>query len=253
MLASLISVAHFRRWVTLGPPVGVAVSSMAPLFEKHCTQCHQTQGTPLPGLADAVRYTTPSLVPEAQGGELAVHDEYRCFMLDSNIKQSGFVNGYEVLPGAPEIVHHVLAMLVDPAAMAEGETGRTNLEQMMMLDAESPERVGWPCYGGAGEAVNALAVPVVWAPGQGVVEYPHQSGVPIAPDHKVVIQIHYNLAEVHGHEDHTTVKLRIVPKVEKVGFFAMPDPFLDSLGAASPRDARARQEERQVHLETDHV
>jgi hypothetical protein len=187
-----------------------------------------------PTLRDAVAYDTPDFLPEAQGGTLSAHDEYRCFVLDAGVSTDSFITGYEVVPGAPEIVHHVLLMLVDPAAPAEDAALGTNGEAMAKLDADSPDRAGWECYSGAGPGVAVESNPVVWAPGQGVVEYPNASGVPISPRHKVVVQMHYNLMERHGIRDASTVKLRIVDQVENVGLFLLLDPLLGSLDEGEP-------------------
>lgn len=186
-----------------------------------------------PSLADGVVYQTPKFLPAAVGGEHAEHDEYRCFMLDSAVAQDSFITAYEVVPGAPELVHHSILMIVDPNAPAADGSG-TNLERMQALDAESPDREGWPCFSGAGEGVEPSSSPVVWAPGQGVVEYPGNSGVPIAPADKVVIQIHYNLAESDSVEDQTSIKLRTAAEVENLALFPLVDPFLDSIGEDQP-------------------
>jgi mono/diheme cytochrome c family protein len=192
-----------------------------------------------PSLADAVAYPTPDFLPEPQGGELSAHDEYRCFALDPGVTADSFITGYEVTPGEPAIVHHVLLMLVDPAAPAEDPMLGTNGELMAALDAKSPDRDGWECFSGAGDGVAVESNPVVWAPGQGVVEYPNESGVPISPRHKVVIQVHYNLFERHGLRDSSTVKLRIVDQVKNVGLFLLIDPLLGSLEDDQPHTLEA--------------
>jgi len=187
----------------------------------------------VPSLNDAVVYTTPNFTPEAMGGELAEHDEYRCFLLDSGVSEPSYITAYDVEPGAPEIVHHAILMVVPPDSPASDPSFGTNLERIRALDAES-ERAGWPCFSGAGEGVEPDSSPVVWAPGQGVVEFPGKSGVPIRPTDKVVVQVHYNLADVQGKSDQTRIKLRMAKDVENVGFFVLSDPFLDTIDAAQP-------------------
>lgn len=189
-------------------------------------------------LRDAVEFKTPEFVPKIQGGELAESDEYRCFALDVPQDPRAFITGYEVVPGAPEIVHHVVAMLIDPDAQTELDDapGRTNAEQMRMLDEESPDRDGWPCFGMAGDGLSVKASPVVWAPGQGVVEYPNESGVPLNPKYKLIVQVHYNLADpsTRGMQDQTTLRLRIVPQVKNVGVFVLQDELLATLYDEKP-------------------
>jgi len=189
---------------------------------------------PLPSLGAATEYVTPLFSPVAQGGQLAQFDEYRCFMLDSGVTDPSFITGYEVVPGTPAIIHHVLGFLVDPSAPASDGSG-SNLALMTKLDQASPDRDGWPCFGMAGDGVSVAAVPVTWAPGQGVMTYPGQSGVPLSSTHKLVIQVHYNLADPAqiGKTDQTKVRLRIASTVAQVGIFALPDPFLRSLSNAA--------------------
>jgi hypothetical protein len=189
-------------------------------------------------LSDAREFKTPDFLPEIQGGALAESDEYRCFSIDAPADPTAFITGYEVVPGQPEIVHHVVGMLVDPNAPAdlEDSPGTTNAEQMRKLDGESPDRDGWPCFGMAGDGLSVVAAPVVWAPGQGVVEYPNDSGVPLRPEYKIVVQVHYNLADEQnrGKRDQTTVRFRIVSHVENVGMFALQDELLDTLYDEDP-------------------
>jgi Copper type II ascorbate-dependent monooxygenase, C-terminal domain len=191
------------------------------------------EAPPPTSLADAREFKTPDFAPQIQGGELAAYDEYRCFALDAPSDPTAFITGYEVVPGSPEIVHHVLMMLVDPDAPSKlkDPPGRTNGELMRAYDAESPDRAGWPCFGMAGEGVSVASVPVVWAPGQGVVTYPNNSGVSLRSRHKLVVQLHYNLADQRnlGKRDQTTVRLRIVPQVENAGVFVVADRLLDTL------------------------
>ncbi|HEY0462875.1 MAG TPA: hypothetical protein VGC79_01645, partial [Polyangiaceae bacterium] len=117
-----------------------------------------------------------------------------------------------------------------------GEPNLTNGELMARLHAETPNRDGWPCFGMAGDGVAVDAAPVVWAPGQGPVQYPVKSGVPLKPSDKLVIQIHYNMHDMSllGESDQTTVQLRLADHVERVGLFVLNDPFLDTLGDATP-------------------
>jgi mono/diheme cytochrome c family protein len=183
----------------------------------------------LPTLGDALELSTPLFSPVAQGGELAEFDEYRCFLLDPAVKDLQFITGYDVVPGTPAVIHHVLGMLVDPDAPAE-VPGQTNGALMAALDAESPDRDGWPCFGMAGDGVEVESVPVIWAPGQGVVEFPGESGVPLAPSHRVVVQVHYNLADDPGAiTDTSMVRLRLASSVKNVGVFVLDDPLLDTL------------------------
>jgi Flp pilus assembly pilin Flp len=124
---------------------------------------------PQPTLDGAIDITTPMFAPVAQGGQEAEFDEYRCFAIDAPVTANSFLTGYAVTPGDASIVHHLITFVVDP--QAAGQDGRTNGAIMQALDDESPDRLGWPCFGAAGDNVDVSGVPVTWAPGQGIVEY----------------------------------------------------------------------------------
>jgi hypothetical protein len=173
-------------------------------------------------------------VPEIQGGELAQFDEYRCFLVDPELPGDRFLTGYDVLPGNDAIVHHVLVMPVDPSL--EVGPGITNADVMQAYDEETPDREGWPCFGAAGENVAISGMPVVWAPGQGVVEFPEGTGLRVGEQEQLVIQVHYNLANPAnvGMSAETTVQLRLEDEVEREGFMILPDPFLDSIFQGDP-------------------
>jgi mono/diheme cytochrome c family protein len=207
-------------WVQAGAPKGTPRAVRSP---------------ELPSLDATTTLETPNFLPRVEGSALAEYDEYRCFLFDAP-SDGGFITGYNVLPGNSRIVHHALAILVDPEAPSQLNDGSTNLDQMLALDAESPDREGWPCFGLAGETVAPSAVPLVWAPGQGVVRYPNESGVPLKGTDKIVVQIHYNLAnpDHRGEMDQTQIQLRIAPDVPNVGVFVLDDPLLDSLDDEMP-------------------
>jgi Copper type II ascorbate-dependent monooxygenase, C-terminal domain len=105
-------------------------------------------------------------------------------------------------------------------------------------------------------------VPVVWAPGQGIVEFPDASGVPLAPTDQVVVQMHYNLVDPlsHGKTDQTTLELRLEDHVERVGLFAVVDPFLNTLFTGESADLPPGQssvkynwKQSMVEMEVDQI
>ncbi len=191
--------------------------------------------TPLASLGEAREWKTPTIVPVAEGGQLAEFDEYRCFPLDSNLERRTFITGYDVVPGNPTLVHHLVAFLVDPAQKTP--SGKSNAEVMAELDQTDPDRPGWPCFGAAGEGVEIEGVPVIWAPGQGAISYPGGLGVEHRPEHKLVVQMHYNLAGHGGHghgaavgtSDSTTLRLRHSDTVARRALFVTGDGFLGTL------------------------
>jgi hypothetical protein len=183
-----------------------------------------------PALADASDVATPRFMPVAQGGQLAEFDEYRCFLMDWPHTSDDFLTAYDVTPGDDAIVHHVLGFVVNLEDTGAG--GRTNADIIQSLQDPASGRAGWPCFGGAGDGVNSSGLPITWAPGQGVVTYPSGMGVPVHPSDKLVVQVHYNLADARnvGHTDSTTLHLRFASTVSRQLAFLLPDPFLKSIG-----------------------
>lgn len=204
-------------------------------------QGSKAEGTPVaralpakPALEGGQELRTPMFAPERQGGAVAEFDEYRCFSVEAGHATDKFITGYDVVPGNAAIVHHALLFVVDPAAPGAG--GKTNGQLIQELDDATPGRAGWPCFGAAGEGIDVESVPVTWAPGQGVVSYPAGMGVRLRPTDKLVVQIHYNLAEASsvGMKDSTTVRVRLADAVDRRIVNLLPDPLLDSLATPMP-------------------
>jgi Copper type II ascorbate-dependent monooxygenase, C-terminal domain len=204
-----------NAWIDGGAPEGSPVTLTLPAQ---------------PALADAADVATPTFMPIAQGGQLAQFDEYRCFLMDWPHTSDGFLTGYDVTPGDAAIVHHLLGFVVD--LQQTGDGGRTNAAIIQSLQDPASPRPGWPCFGGAGDGVNSSGLPITWAPGQGVVNYPEGMGVQVRTTDKLVVQMHYNLADAQnvGHSDSTTVHVRFTSSVNRRIDFLLPDPFLESVG-----------------------
>ncbi|GAB4213471.1 MAG: hypothetical protein OHK0013_37350 [Sandaracinaceae bacterium] len=122
-----------------------------------------------------------------------VADDYRCFLVES---PGGFVTGYDVHPGNPATVHHVI--VYEPTDDGAGAEARAN-------DA-AEAGPGYTCYGGAG--VNAFPV-VLWAPGGGATTFPRGTGVQIPSSRPLIVQIHYNVLAGMG-ADRTRVDIQTV-------------------------------------------
>lgn len=171
---------------------------------------------------------TPEDIPEAEGDLLAPNDEYRCYLFENPEEADFYITGYQVNPGFDAIVHHVLAMPVDPDAVSY--SGATNAEEVASMEAQD-ERPGWDCLGTSGGAIRERGMPVSWAPGQGGVEFPEGTGVFLGADEWLVVQIHYNLSDPLnvGIPDSTAVELRTESMVESPLYTSLADPLLFSL------------------------
>jgi len=114
-------------------------------------------------------------------------DDYRCFLLDPQLDKDVWLTGSNVLPGNPDVVHHVILFRVSPDQVQEAE----------QKDGQSEDE-GWTCFGGTGLAgefsnvddANWLAA---WAPGGDETKTRDGYGVRLAAGSRIVMQVHYNL------------------------------------------------------------
>jgi hypothetical protein len=186
-------------------------------------------------LADGLDVFTPEFTPQIEGGPLAQFDEYRCFPVELELDEEAFVTAFEVEPGNPRLVHHMIAMFVDLAGPSRVE-GRTNAEQMAALDQQDPERPGWHCFGEAGDGVVVESAPGGWAPGVEPYVFPEGTGVRLQPGRQLVLQVHYNMADptVVGQSDRTRTRLQLSPSVERQAVMLLADAFLGTLANDVP-------------------
>ena len=85
-------------------------------------------------------------------------DDYRCFLLDPKITTDSYITGFNVRPGNPDVVHHVILFRVPPDLVAQAER----------KDAETPGQ-GWTCFGTSGlsndGSIDDAPWLGAWAPG----------------------------------------------------------------------------------------
>jgi hypothetical protein len=129
-------------------------------------------------------------------------DDYRCFLLDPGLAQDGFVTGIDVVPGAADLVHHVILFRVPPDLV--GTARRID---------RSDDGQGWTCFGGSGlEGADASldSAPWLgaWAPGGGERLMAPDIGIPLDRGSRIVMQVHYNLLDGTG-EDRSAARLRL--------------------------------------------
>ncbi|MGE0786275.1 MAG: hypothetical protein AB7S26_11350 [Sandaracinaceae bacterium] len=127
-------------------------------------------------------------------------DDYRCFVLEPTYSGERYLTGYDVRPGNPELVHHVI--LYQPVDAQTGISARNR------DDMESGP--GYQCFGDSG----VLALPVaVWAPGAGATLFPSGTGIRLYDDRPMIMQVHYNLADAEDAPDRTAVDLSLASTV----------------------------------------
>jgi hypothetical protein len=181
--------ATLDAWVAAGMPEGDPTTAMPEL--------------PEPAALPSIDATLA--MPATYAIDDRVDDDYRCFVVDGGFEGTAFATGYDVHPGNPERVHHVIVYVPDSDEAAA---------RAQELDAEQGEvGDGYRCYG----AANVSAFPlVIWAPGTPPTSFPTGTGVRVDGDRPFIVQIHYNnLVEGAPNEDLTTVDLSLAPSANR--------------------------------------
>jgi hypothetical protein len=183
-------IATIVAWADAGAPEGDPADAVS------------AEPIPSPAL-DSVDLTLA--LPEAYT-PTASPDDYRCFLVDWPLTARAYVTGFQVNPGNKQIVHHVIPFVVDASDIAAYQA---------LDDADAGP--GYTCYGAPGpqDAASLMATRWLgaWAPGGGTAVFPEGTGIRMDPGSKVVLQMHYNLANGSG-EDLTTVDFQLADSVE---------------------------------------
>jgi Copper type II ascorbate-dependent monooxygenase, C-terminal domain/Copper type II ascorbate-dependent monooxygenase, N-terminal domain len=200
---SATEIGVFVQWSEAGAPAGNPADAPPP-------------PTAAPGLprVDATLEPREDYTPNA-----AVTDDYRCFTLPPAFTAQTATNliGFEVMPGTPHQVHHVI-LFAAPAADAQNQDDREL----------GP---GWTCYGGPNIPNTTPKMLGGWAPGTGVTLYPEGTGIPLQDGEVIVMQVHYNTSHGTPGPDRTRVKLMYAMSVT---YEAMIIPAVDNQFAIPP-------------------
>jgi hypothetical protein len=168
---------------------------------------------------DRLTLTMPAAyTPSAPTGKGT--DDYRCFMLDPKLARDSFLTGTNVLPGNPDVVHHVILFRVPPDQIDEAER---------LDNADQDE--GWTCFGGSGVAgevdqLNDAPWLGAWAPGGSETMTPDGYGVDLPRGSRIIMQVHYNLLADVG-PDMSSTQIRVMqkrPDITPLHTFLMPAP-----------------------------
>ncbi len=129
-------------------------------------------------------------------------DDYRCFLLDPGLTSKSVVTGINVLPGNPDVVHHVILFRVPPDKVAAAE----QKDRLQIGE-------GWTCFGGTGvesqgAGLNGAPWLGAWAPGGGERVLAPDLGMPVEAGSRVIMQVHYNLLAGRS-PDQSAAKLRV--------------------------------------------
>ena len=127
-------------------------------------------------------------------------DEFRCFVMDLGLTEDRYLNGLQVVPGNPKVVHHAV-ITVDPTRKS--------------LDLAGPDG-SFECATFAGPAMGEMVN--AWAPGADPIDLPEGVGLLIPKGSLMVMQIHYHPGGVTADPDTTRIQLRLDEEKPKYGF-----------------------------------
>ena len=169
--------ATLGAWVTAGMPEGNVVDAPKAVVPKLLT-------------LDAVEVIASPKAPFVSAGK---DDQFRCFVLDVDYPKTKYLNGAQIQPGNPLVVHHVL-LFIDP-----------NNSSAKHANADGQ----YDCFGSAqlDQSGNLIAA---WAPGSVPMEFPVGMGSTLPKGAKIVMQVHYHPGGQTAAPDLTKVQLRYV-------------------------------------------
>ena len=133
-----------------------------------------------------------------------LNDDYRCFLVDPKATENRMITGYRITPGNRKTVHHVITTLFAQA----------DREALEKLDADSPQRAGWPCVGGPVPTDAMIAADGslgAWVPGVASVVLPAGTGTAMRAGDLAVVQVHYNLRGGKD-PDRTRIEVQYAPR-----------------------------------------
>jgi hypothetical protein len=183
-------VGLFAAWHAAGAPAGdPADDTSAP-------------PAPPPQLVDIDHNLT---LPEPYTPDPNFEDDYRCFVIDWPEQVDTYVTGFGVRVDNATTVHHLIAYIASPSAVAEAEA----------LDA-AEEGPGYTCFGGPLTSMDGgTNFFGAWAPGVLDAAFPDGTGVPVLAGSKIVVQMHYNLVTHDGAPDQTGIVVTTADHVDK--------------------------------------
>jgi hypothetical protein len=176
-------IAVFAAWDQAGAPAGEPSRTPVPIVSPG-----DDLGPPSVTLDPGVSYQP----------DIAATDDYHCYLVDPRLTSAQDLIGFDVHPGMPQIVHHVLVFAIQPSAVAAAQA----------KDAAEPGP-GWTCFAGSGIGSGTSVPPVIggWVPGSGASAFPAGTGINLAAGTWIAVQVHYNLTAHAAVPDRTTVDL----------------------------------------------
>jgi hypothetical protein len=162
------------NWISSGCQAGdTTLAPPAPTFPQY-----QLYGTP------SLTLTIPVFASNAAG-----NDAYNCFSIPTGLLQDRWLRAYEIIPGNPDIVHHVIVNIDTNATTTSDLNGNC-------FNAPGDFGIGGYAPGAAPTVFPGVA--------------PLKAGIRIKAGSKVVMQIHYP-AGTFGQQDSTKIRMYFYP------------------------------------------
>jgi len=145
---------------------------------------------PVPQYSQYLLSGTPDLelqLPTYTSKATAINDDYVCFAIPSGLLQKRYIRAFEIVPGNPSIVHHVV-MVEDTLGIAQTDTSGNCSTPMGQIG-----------LGG-------------YAPGSMPVLFPESTkmGIPLYANSTVVVQVHYPKGS-GGQQDNSRIRFYFYP------------------------------------------
>lgn len=182
-------IATFVAWSEGGAPEGDEADYVAPDLPE----------TGLPRI-DATLAMREPYTPAPKPGTI---DDTRCFLVDwpEALDEARYVTGMAVRPGTPDQVHHIMLLVVSPLSVPS----------LQLTDDASPGP-GWSCPGGiVWGATNFVGG---WSPGWTARETPEGTGQKVEKGSKLVLTVHYSVADGQPEPDLTEIDIMTEDSVQ---------------------------------------
>ena len=164
--------AQLLAWVEAGAPSDVAADT--PLVDN---------SPPKVEVREDIKLTMPE--PYVPAGDIV--DDYRCFLLDPQLAEGGYVTASEILPDEGLVAHHAFIFQVSAEA-----------RELAAEKAAEDDRLGWECFGNTELATTDVAAIAdslgAWVPGSQPMRLREGTGIFVEPGNLLVLQMHYNYA-----------------------------------------------------------
>ena len=177
-------------------------------WAKAGAQLDTPKTTPIKPKGKVINRIDPDVTLQADApyqGSTKLTNDYRCLVMDPELKTDTSLTGYEFVPDKNEFVHHALIFRM-----------AADLRPTVDARDKADPGTGYGCFGGVGadEVVPSPSgmgggtdLVAAWAPGQSSGTFPDGSGMRLNQGDFFVMQVHYHFVHA-APPDHSELALR---------------------------------------------